>query len=175
MFSGIHTEVAGVGIHRVEDGYSLWILEFFWEFSEAQLNNEYYKLCILKLFLPRKIPLRSPRPIPGNKVPRAAIIAGAAAVPTVPATTGAMAPPAPPAAAPPEAAPPAAAPPAAAPPAAVPPPPTAVACNTETRGPMRLVRDWMKGSGEGTGEPRERRNTDWVRRNTWRMKEIVKE
>ena len=55
--------------------------------------------------------------MPGNRGPRAAIIAGPAADPTVPATMGTRA--APPAPAPPAAAPPAAAP---APPAAAPAP-----------------------------------------------------
>ena len=37
---------------------------------------------------------------------------------------------------------------------------------------VSVIPDGMKGSGSGTGEPRERRNTDWARRNTWRVKEI---
>ena len=101
--------------------------------------------------IPKKLPVSSPIPIPGRRediIIAAGTTAGAVA--TVPATTGAVTSPPTPAVS-----------------AVIAPPVVPTVCRTDTRGPIRLDRAGIRGSGEGTGEPRERRNTDMARRNTW--------
>ena len=100
--------------------------------------------------IPKKLPVSNPIPIPGRRediIIAAGTTAGAVA--TVPATTGAVTSPPTPAV------------------SAVTTPVVPTVCRTDTRGPIRLDRAGIRGSGEGTGEPRERRNTDMARRNTW--------
>ena len=107
----------------------------------------------MQTFLPKNIPLSNPSPMPGKREDIIIIIAGAVA-PIVPApTAGPTAPPAPAIPVPPTA-----------PPAE--PPPTATDWSTDTRGPMRLVKAGISGSGEGIGEPWEMWNKDRARRNT---------
>ena len=117
----------------------------------------------MQTFLPKNIPLSNPSPMPGKREDIIIIIAGAVA-PTVPAPTAG------PTAIGRVAAPPAPAAPAAAPP--VEPPPTATDCSTDTRGPMRLVKAGISGSGDGIGEPREMWNKDRARRKTWTATEL---